>query len=103
MDALACNQDVRDFTKDQSVTVQASYPWLLDDMDLTFKMGPDGVYDYSTYIVTGTAKYEPDGASGYGFLVTLNIPDALRGTDTVVVRLETNNSSYFGSDFFTNN
>lgn len=94
---------IKDFTKDQTVTAQATYPWLLDDMELTFKMGPDGVYDYSTYIVVGTANYEPDGSKGYGFEVTLTIPDALRGTDTIVVRLETDNPTYFGSDFFSNN
>jgi hypothetical protein len=92
-----------DYTKDQTVTVQATYPWLLDDMDLIFKMGPDGVYDYSTYIVAGTAKYEPDGSKGYGFKAILTIPDSLRGTETIVVRLETNNPTYIGYDFFSNN
>lgn len=94
---------ITDYTKDQTVTVQATSPWLLDDMDLTFKMGPDGIFDYSTYIITGTAKYEPDGSKGYGFITTLTIPDSLRGTETIVVRLETDNPTYFGSDFFSNN
>lgn len=93
---------VADYTKDQTVTVQATYPWLLDDMDLTFKMGPEGMYDYSTYIVVGTAKYQPEGAS-QGFEVTLTIPGSLRGADIIVVRLETNNPTYYGSDFFNNN
>jgi len=90
------------YEKDQSVTVQATYPWLLDDMDLTFKLGPDGIYVYDDYIVAGTAKYQPDGSAGYGFQATLNIPDSLRGTGTIVVRLETNNTEYFGMDFFAN-
>ncbi|MDO9546214.1 MAG: hypothetical protein Q7J07_05635 [Pelolinea sp.] len=90
------------YQKDQTVTVQATYPWLLNDMDLRFKMGPEGLYDYSQYIVVGTAKYTPDSSKGYGFQVTLNIPDSLRGTDSIVVRLETNDTNYFGSDFFAN-
>jgi len=93
---------ITSFTKDQSVVVQATSPWLLDKMDLTFKMGPEGVYDYSTYIVVGTAKYEPDGSAGYGFQVTLNIPDSLRGSKSIVVYLETDNTAYYGSDYFVN-
>ena len=88
--------------KDQTVEVQTSYPWLQNKMELTFKMGPEGNYDFSKYIVAGTAKYEPDGSKGYGFKATLNIPDSLRGLDSIVVRLETNNPNYFGSDFFSN-
>jgi hypothetical protein len=88
--------------KDQTVTVQATYPWLLNDMDLTFKMGPEGTYDYNQYIVVGTAKYEPDSSKGYGVQATLNIPDSLRGMGVIVVRLETNNSEYFGMDNFIN-
>ena len=88
--------------KDQTVTVQATYPWLLNDMDLTFKMGPEGTYDYNQYIVVGTAKYEPDSSKGYGVQATLNIPDSMRGTNIIVVRLETNNSEYFGMDNFVN-
>ncbi len=30
---------ITDYVKDQTVTVQGSYPWLLNDMDITFKMG----------------------------------------------------------------
>lgn len=90
------------FEKDQTVTLQASYPWLQNKTDLTFKMGPEGVYDYSNYIVVGTAKYEPDGSKGYGFQTVLNIPDSLRGNDKIVVRLETNVSGVYGMDFFEN-
>ena len=90
------------YQKDQTVTVQASYPWLLNNMDLTFKIGPEGMYDYSQYIIAGTAKYEPDSTKGYGFQTTLNIPDSLRGTGTIVVLLETNNSEYFGIDYYNN-
>jgi hypothetical protein len=92
---------VKSFKKDQSVVLQATYPWLLDDMELTFKMGPDGVYDYSEYIVVGTAHYQPQG-SAQGFNVTLNIPDSLRGTGTIVVLLETDMDDYYGTDYFTN-
>jgi len=93
---------VVDIEKDKSVEVQGTYPWLQDKMELTFKMGPEGNYDFSKYVVAGTAKYEPDGSKGYGFKTTLNIPDALRGMETIVVLLETNNPNYYGSDFFSN-
>ena len=33
---------VKSFKKDQSVVLQATYPWLMNDMELTFKMGPEG-------------------------------------------------------------
>lgn len=92
---------IQSFTKDQSVVLQATYPWLLDDMDLTFKMGPDGVFDFADYIVVGNAKYSPDG-SGNGFEVTLTIPDSLRGAGTIVVLLEVENTDYYGTDYFVN-
>lgn len=90
------------YVKDQTVTVQGSYPWLLNDMDLTFSMGVEGNYDFSKYIVVGTANYKPDATKGYGFRVTLTIPDSLRGTPAIVVLLETEDSNYYGSDFFVN-
>jgi len=93
---------VIEYKKDQTVTIQGSYPWLLNDMDLTFKMGPDGMYDFSKYIVVGTSNYKPDASKGYGFRVTLNIPDSLRGTGTIVVLLETDDPNYYGSDYFAN-
>jgi hypothetical protein len=93
---------VKSVEKDQTVVLQASQSWLLYNMDLTFKMGPDGLYDFSKYIVAGTAKYKPDGTKGYGFEVELNIPDSLRGTENIVVRLETNNVNYWGSDIISN-
>jgi len=92
---------VQSYKKDQSVVLQATYPWLLDGMDLTFKMGPEGEYDFTKYIVVGTAHYDPEG-SAQGFEVTLNIPDSLRGSSLVVVLLETNMADYYGSDYFTN-
>ena len=82
------------------MTVQGSYPWLLDDMDLTFKMGHEGEYDFSKYIVVATSSYKPEGSQG--FRATLNIPDSLRGAGTLVVLLETNDPNYYGSDFFAN-
>jgi hypothetical protein len=91
---------VQSFVKDQKVVLQATHPWLLNDMDLTFKMGLEGTYDYSEYIVVGTAKYEPSG--NQGFEVELTIPDSLRGSSIIVVLLETNNSQYYGTDYFTN-
>ena len=95
---------VQSYTKDQSVVLQATYPWLLDGSDLYFRMGPDGEYDYTKYIVVGTAEYQPTG--GQGFEVTLNIPDSLRGTSSIVVLLDTGTgwgeNDYHGTDYFTN-
>jgi len=91
---------VVEYVKDQTATIQGSYPWLLNNMELTFKMGPDGMYDFSKYVVVGTTTYKPEGSQG--FRVTLNIPDSLRGTGTIVVLLETNDPNYYGSDYFQN-
>jgi len=60
------------------------------------------MYDFSKYIVVGTSNYKPDASKGYGFRVTLNIPDSLRGTGTIVVLLETDDPNYYGSDYFAN-
>ncbi len=92
---------VKSYKKDQSVVLQATYPWLMGNMDLTFKMGPDGVYDFNQYIVVGTANYSPQGAA-QGFEVTLNIPDSLRGTATLVVLLQSDVADYYGTDYFAN-
>ncbi len=92
---------VKSYKKDQSVVLQATYPWLMNDMDLTFKMGPDGLYDFTQYIVVGTAHYNPQGAA-QGFEVTLTIPDSLRGTPTIVVLLESDVADYYGTDYFAN-
>ncbi len=86
---------------DQKVTLQSAHPYLFKDEDLTFTMGPEGEYDYSKYIVAGTAKYQPDG-NGNNFAVTLNIPDALRGVGQIVVRLETKDPNRYGMIFFDN-
>jgi len=89
--------------KDQTVVIQGTYPWLQNNMDLTFKMGHPDSYDFENYTVVGTGKYKPEGAEGYGFRVTLNIPDAMRGLDRIQVRLETNVSGYVGMWWFENN
>ena len=89
---------VVEYVKDQTATVQGSYPWLLDNMELTFKMGPDGMYDFSKYVVVGTSTYKPEGSQG--FRVTLNIPDSLRGTGIYRCDgLKPTNPDYFGSDY----
>ena len=92
---------VQSYVKDQEVVLHATYPWLLDDMKLTFRMGVDGVYDFSEYLIVGTSRYQPTGA-GDGFDVTLTIPDSLRGTQTIVVVLETDMDDYYGTDYFVN-
>ena len=51
--------------------------------------------------MVGTAHYSPEAAA-QGFEVTLNIPDSLRGSSTIVVLLQTDVASYYGSDYFVN-
>ncbi len=95
---------VQSYVKDQKVVMQATYPWLLNGQDLYFRMGPEGEYDFSTYIIVGTATYEPSGSQG--FEVELTIPDSLRGTNAIVVLLDTgtgySENDYYGTDFFVN-
>ena len=91
------------FIKDQTVTLQSAHPYLYKDEDLTFKMGPEGEYDYSKYIVVGTAKYQPDSSKGLNFQVTLTVPDSLRGMGQIVVRLETIDPNRYGMFYYDNN
>jgi hypothetical protein len=93
-----CEKEV---VSNQKITIQSAHPYLFKDEVLTFTMGPEGEYDYSKYIVAGTAKYQPDG-KGNNFSVTLNIPDALRGVRQIVVRLETKDPNRYGMIFFDN-
>lgn len=93
-----CEKEV---VPDQKITLQSAHPYLYKDEDLTFTMGPEGEYDYSKYIIVGTAKFQPDG-NGNNFAVTLNIPDALRGVGQIVVRLETKDPNRYGMIFFDN-
>jgi hypothetical protein len=86
---------------DQKITIQSAHPYLYKDEVLTFTMGPEGEYDYSKYIVAGTAKYQPN-ENGNNFAVTLTIPDALRGVGQVVIRLETKDPNRYGMIFFDN-
>ena len=86
---------------DQTITIQSAHPYLFKEEELTFTMGPEGEYDYSKYIVAGTAKYIPD-ANGNNFAVTLNIPDAMRGMSQIVVRLETKDPNRYGMIYFDN-
>ncbi|NMB61960.1 MAG: hypothetical protein GYA18_06430 [Chloroflexi bacterium] len=82
--------------KDQSVTMQATNSWLMKGWNLTFTMRPNGA-DESQGIVVGTAVYDTDGSPG--FQVTLTIPDSLRGFETIIVRLDSDDcSAYYGTD-----
>ncbi|MCD6356115.1 MAG: hypothetical protein J7L66_02420 [Anaerolineaceae bacterium] len=89
--------------QDQTVTLQSSHPYLYADEEITFKLGPEGEYDYSKYITAGTAKYKPDLTKGVNFQVTLTIPDSLRGVGQIVVRLETIDPGRFGMFYYDNN
>lgn len=84
--------------QDKSVTIQGTNGWLLKDWNLTFTMRPNGT-DATQGVVVGTAVYDADGSPG--FQVTLTIPDALRGFETIIVRLESDEcSSYYGTDCY---
>ncbi|MGV8025808.1 MAG: hypothetical protein AB2L18_04535 [Anaerolineaceae bacterium] len=81
--------------KDQSVTIQGTNSWLLKGWNLKFTMRPNGA-DEAQATVVGTAVYDTDGSSG--FQVTLTIPDALRGFETIIVRLDSDDcSTYYGT------
>jgi len=92
---------VLDYTKDQSVTLQVSNPFFPRGTEVRFLMGPEGIYDFDTYVVAATADYEPEGDGNF-FKVKLKIPDSLRGMDTIVVRAHTENPDVYGTDFFSN-
>ncbi len=91
--------------KDQSVTIQATNSWLMKGWNLKFTMRPNGA-DEAQGIVVGTAVYDTDGSSG--FQVTLNIPDSLRGFETIIVRLDSDEcttyyrTECYGQEYFYN-
>ncbi len=81
--------------KDQSVTIQGANSWMMKGWNLKFTMRPNGA-DESQGIIVGTAVYDTDGSPG--FQVTLTIPDSLRGFETIIVRLDSDDcSTYYGT------
>jgi len=91
--------------QDQKITLQGTNSWLQKDWKLSFTMRPNGA-DVSQGIVVGTAVYSADGSPG--FQATLNIPDTLRGFDTIIVRLDSADctahygTECYGQDYFYN-
>ncbi|HAF60920.1 MAG TPA: hypothetical protein DCK95_01180 [Anaerolineaceae bacterium] len=84
--------------QDKSVTIQGTNSWLLKGWNIKFTMRPNGT-EASQGIVVGTAVYDADGSPG--FQVTLTIPDTLRGFETIIVRLESDDcSTYYGTDCY---
>jgi hypothetical protein len=84
--------------KDQSVTIQGTNSWLLKGWNLTFTMRPNGA-DEAQGIVVGTVVYDSNSSSG--FQVTLTIPDALRGFETIIVRLDSDEcTTYYGTECY---
>jgi len=82
--------------EDQSVTIQGTNSWLMKGWNITFTMRPNGA-DEAQGIVVGTAVYDTEGSPG--FQVTLTIPNSLRGFETIIVRLESDDcSAYYGTD-----
>jgi len=84
--------------QDKSVTIQGTNSWLLKGWNIKFTMRPNGT-EASQGIVVGSAVYDADGSPG--FQVTLTIPDTLRGFETIIVRLESDDcSTYYGTDCY---
>jgi len=84
--------------KDQSVTLQGTNSWLMKGWNVKFTMRPNGTEE-SQGIVVGTAVYDSDSSSG--FQVTLNIPDSLRGFETIIVRLDSDDcTTYYGTECY---
>ncbi len=84
--------------KDQSVTIQGTNSWLMTGWNITFTMRPNGA-DESQGIVVGTAVYDAEGSPG--FQVTLTIPDSLRGFETIIVRMDSDDcSTYYGTECY---
>ena len=84
--------------KDQSVTIQGTNSWLMKGWNLKFTMRPNGA-DEAQGTVVGTAVYDADGSSG--FQVTLTIPDALRGFETIIIRLDSDEcTTYYGTECY---
>ena len=78
--------------------MQGTNSWLMDGWDLTFTMRPNGA-DESQGIVVGTAVFDTEGSPG--FQVTLTIPDSLRGFETIIVRMESEEcSTYYGTECY---
>jgi hypothetical protein len=82
-------------TRDSTVTIQANnFP---AGQDFTVKMGP-----YGTLGVGGTVVGTTNTGSGGSFSATYTIPDNLKGSDRIAIRLESS-SGYFAFNWFWNN
>ena len=92
---------ITDVEKDKKITVQVSNPFFPRNSNIEIKMGRSDEYDFSKLIVAGTAKYEPSGKGNF-FKTTVNIPDSLRGLDSIYVRVTTIDPGIFAQNVFTN-
>lgn len=92
---------VLDHTKDKSVKVQVSNAFFPRGTEIKFLMAPLNEYDLSKYVVAGVAEYKPSDGKNF-FSAVLTIPDSLRGTASIVVRTNTQNSDVFASCYFDN-
>ena len=80
--------------KDDSVTITTNnFP---ADQTFTVRMGP-----YGTAAVGGIGVGSTSSGSGGSFTATYSIPDALKGSTRIAIRME--NSSYFAYNWFWNN
>ena len=89
-------------TKDKDVTVQVSNPFFANGTEVSFLMAPEGQYDLSKYVLAAVSEYKPAGDGKNYFKVVLTIPDSLRGTNTIVVRADTENPIVYAQAYFPN-
>jgi hypothetical protein len=87
--------DVIAVVADSTVTLQTyNFP---PNLDFTVRIGP-----YGTYGINGTVVATTNSGSGGSFQVTYNIPDALKGSYMLSIRLENAATGYYAYDWFYN-
>jgi hypothetical protein len=87
--------DVISVVAGSTVTLQTyNFP---PNLDFTVRIGP-----YGTYGINGTVVATTNSGSGGSFQVTYNIPDALKGSNMLSIRLENAATGYYAYDWFYN-
>lgn len=87
--------DVVSVVADSTVTLQTyNFP---PNLDFTVRMGPYGTYGMGGIVVATT-----NSGSGGSFQVTYNIPDSLKGSYMLSIRLENMATGYYAYDWFYN-
>lgn len=87
--------DVISVVSDSTVTLQTyNFP---PNLDFTVRIGA-----YGTYGINGTVVATTNSGTGGAFQVTYNIPDALKGSSMLSIRLENLATGYYAYDWFYN-